>query len=79
MASRQLDLFCQPEAVSDILVRESKRARHLSIQVSQLRGVEVIVPPRTRAADVRQFVDLHRAWIDKARIERWIRNLWWHS
>ena len=69
MASRQLDLFCQPEAVSDILVRESKRARHLSIQVSQLRGVEVIVPPRTRASDVRQFVDLHRAWIDKARVE----------
>lgn len=48
-------------------VRESRRARRLSIKVFPRGRVEVVVPTRTRAAEVREFVESHRDWIDKAR------------
>jgi len=69
MPNHQLDLFQQPQARPDIRIRESKRARHLSIQVSESKGVEVVVPPRTRPHAVRQFVEAHRDWIQHARDE----------
>ena len=69
MPNHQLDLFQQPQARPDIHIRESKRARHLSIQVSESKGVEVVVPPRTRPHAVRQFVEAHRDWIEHARDE----------
>jgi hypothetical protein len=69
MQNRQLDLFQQPQARPDICIRESKRARRLSIQVSESKGVEVVVPPRTRPHAVRQFVEANRDWIQHARDE----------
>jgi predicted metal-dependent hydrolase len=48
-------------------VRESPRARRLSIKVYPRGRVEVIVPRRTRATDVEQFVAENRDWINKAR------------
>ena len=48
-------------------VRESQRARRLSIKVYPHGRVEVVVPPRTRAADVEAFVSEHREWIDRTR------------
>jgi len=48
-------------------VRESGRAKRLSIKVFPRGRVEVVVPKRTRAADVQAFVEGHRDWIRKAR------------
>ena len=48
-------------------VRESSRARRLSIKVFPRGRVEVVVPRRTRAKVVQAFVDEHRDWIEKSR------------
>jgi hypothetical protein len=53
--------------MSGFSVRESSRARRLSIRVFPRGRVEVVVPKRTRPQDVREFVAAHRDWIDKAR------------
>ncbi|MDH3548374.1 MAG: M48 family metallopeptidase [Gammaproteobacteria bacterium] len=53
--------------MSGFSVRESGRAKRLSIKVFPRGRVEVVVPKRTKAADVRNFVEAHRDWIDKAR------------
>ncbi len=69
-AATQLSLFSdteEPEAPSGFSVRESGRARRLSIKVYPRGRVEVVVPRRTRAADVQAFVSEHHDWIRKAR------------
>jgi predicted metal-dependent hydrolase len=69
-AAIQLPLFSdvdEPENVAGFSVRESGRARRLSIKVFPRGRVEVVVPKRTRPADVREFVESHRDWISKAR------------
>ncbi len=53
--------------MSGFSVRESGRAKRLSIKVFPRGRVEVVVPRRTRAADVREFVEAHSDWIRKAR------------
>lgn len=53
--------------MSGFSVRESGRARRLSIKVFPRGRVEVVVPKRTRPAVVREFVEAHRDWISKAR------------
>jgi predicted metal-dependent hydrolase len=66
----QLPLFSEvdePDSMTGFAVRESGRARRLSIKVFPRGRVEVVVPKRTRAADVRQFVEAHSDWIAKAR------------
>lgn len=50
-------------------VRESARARRLSIKVYPRGRVEVVVPKRTRPRDVERFVSENRDWILKARDE----------
>jgi len=69
-AAEQLGLFSdseEPGESSGFSVRESKRARRLSIKVFPRGRVEVVVPRRTRARDVQAFVDEHRDWIAKSR------------
>ncbi len=69
-AAIQLPLFSdaeEPENPSGFSVRESGRARRLSIKVFPRGRVEVIVPKRTNPRDVRAFVEAHREWISKAR------------
>ena len=69
-AAIQLPLFSEveePDSASGFSVRESRRARRLSIKVFPRGRVEVVVPTRTRAAEVREFVEAHRDWIDRAR------------
>jgi len=69
-AAEQLGLFSdteEPGESSGFSVRESKRARRLSIKVFPRGRVEVVVPRRTRARDVQAFVDEHRDWIEKSR------------
>lgn len=69
-AARQLKLFTDIERPGDspgFSVRESGRAKRLSIKVYPRGRVEVVVPRRTRARDVQSFVDEHRDWIDQTR------------
>ena len=55
--------------MSGFSVRESGRARRLSIKVYPRGRVEVVVPKRTRPADVAAFVEEHRDWIRNARAQ----------
>ena len=52
--------------MSGFSVRESGRAKRLSIKVYPRGRVEVVVPKRTRPKDVREFVEAHRSWIQNA-------------
>ena len=70
VAARQLELFTDTVKPGDspgFSVRESGRARRLSIKVYPQGRVEVVVPKRTRARDVQSFVDEHRDWIERTR------------
>ena len=53
--------------MSGFSVRESNRAKRLSIRVFPRGRVEVVVPKRTRPKEVREFVEAHRDWISNAR------------
>ena len=69
-AANQLSLFSEteePDALSGFSVRESGRARRLSIKIYPRGRVEVVVPKRTRARDVQAFVAENQAWIRKTR------------
>jgi hypothetical protein len=69
-AARQLKLFADTERPGEspgFSVRESGRAKRLSIKVYPRGRVEVVVPKRTRARDVQSFVAEHRDWIEQTR------------
>ena len=69
-AARQLRLFsdsAEPGAKPGFSVRESKRAKRLSIKVFPRGRVEVVVPKRTRPGDVQAFIETNREWIEKSR------------
>ena len=69
-ASAQLRLFEdheEPDFESGFSVRESARAKRLSIKVYPRGRVEVVVPHRTSAAAVREFVASHQDWIRDTR------------
>ena len=61
------DTDAPEHALSGLSVRESGRARRLSIKVYPRGRVEVVVPRRTRARDVQAFVEEHRDWIRRTR------------
>ena len=66
----QLALFTEveePDDMSGFSVRESGRAKRLSIKVYPRGRVEVVVPRRTSARTVQAFVETHRDWIREAR------------
>jgi predicted metal-dependent hydrolase len=62
---RQLGLFEAPEPGPGWEVRESARARRLTVKVFPGGRVQVVVPRGTRAAVVQQFVARHARWIDR--------------
>lgn len=67
---RQLNLFperAETGQAPGISVRRSTRAKRLTIKVYPRGRVEVVVPRRTRAADVEAFVRENSAWIRDAR------------
>lgn len=69
-AATQLPLFSEtegPDTSSGFSVRESGRAKRLSIKVFPRGRVEVVVPKRTGASEVQAFVESHRDWIRDAR------------
>ena len=72
-AAPQLSLFPpndpyldQPGRRAGFSVRESARAKQLSIKVFPRGKVEVVVPRRTRPAEVEAFVAENQEWIRKA-------------
>jgi len=69
---RQLSLWgSEPDAAPasrpEWRVRESTRARRLSVRVWRDGTVEIVVPRRTRPAEVVDFVARHRDWIERQR------------
>jgi predicted metal-dependent hydrolase len=56
-------------ARAPLRVRESRRARYLTLRVLPPYTLELVVPHGTRAADVNAFVLEHRRWIEDARRE----------
>lgn len=73
-AALQLPLFpaddsavAGPGRTPGFAVRESARAKRISIKVFPRGKVEVVVPRRTRPADVASFVEENRDWIARTR------------
>ena len=69
-AATQLALFPdadEPDIPTGFSVRESGRAKRMSIKVFPRGRVEVVVPKRARSKEVHKFVEAHREWIRDAR------------
>ncbi len=69
-AAPQLSLFPEhdePGFEPGFDVRESARARRLSIKVYPRGRIEVVVPKRTRPREVESFVSENSEWIKRAR------------
>ena len=81
MPQRQLSLFdsARPaggatpgpssRARAPLTVRESRRARRLTLRMLPPNTLELVVPRGTRPADVANFVREHTRWIERARRE----------
>jgi predicted metal-dependent hydrolase len=74
--TEQLGLFDsggarQPAEIAraPLRVRESRRARRLTLRLLPPHTLELVVPRGTRAADVAAFVNANRQWIEAARRE----------
>jgi predicted metal-dependent hydrolase len=63
----QLDLWESGAPGESWSVRESARARRLTVRVFRTGRVEVVVPPRTSRRMLQRFIHEHRAWIDAKR------------
>lgn len=63
------DLSPAELARAPLRVRESRRARYLTLRLLPPHTLELVVPRGTRAADVNAFVRENRRWIDDARRE----------
>jgi len=72
-ASPQLSLWVEDERSGGWIIRESRRARRLSVRVFHSGRVEVVVPPRTSPRAVERFLERHRAWIDRKQAEARLR------
>jgi len=64
---RQLQLWDPGGIEQNWSVRQSARARRLSVRVFRNGGVEIVVPPRTSPHRVSAFVSEHREWIERQR------------
>ncbi len=62
----QLSLFPEGDDLAAFSIRESKRAKRLSVRVLPHGSVEVVAPRGTRADEVREFVRASDGWIRKA-------------
>lgn len=56
-------------ASAPLSVRESRRARYLTLRLLPPHTLELVVPLGTRATEVSAFVREHRQWIEDARRE----------
>src|SRR5262245_23267105 len=65
----QLTLWSSDTGKDDWVVRQSARARRLSVRVLRSGRVEVVVPRRVSAQQVENFVSQHREWIERQRAQ----------
>jgi predicted metal-dependent hydrolase len=65
--SQQLTFWDALPSEQSWSVRQSARARRLSVRVFRHGGVEIVVPPRTSPQRVSAFVSEHREWIERQR------------
>ncbi len=63
----QLPLWSEQDAT--LSVRESRRARRMVVRVFHSGRVEVVVPVRTPPRLVERFIEQHRLWIERKRVE----------
>jgi len=68
-STSQLTLWPADDAVGVWAVRESGRARRLSVRVFRTGKVEVVVPRRTSQRVVARFLNEHRGWIESKRAD----------
>ncbi len=66
-AGAQLPLWSGEAATGNLSVRESRRARRLSMRVSTSGRVEVTAPLRTAPRTIERFLSQHREWIERQR------------
>src|ERR1700738_131599 len=69
MVTSPLPLWSDKDAAQGWVVRESHRARRLTVRVFHTGRVEVVVPSRTAAVTIERFVERHRTWIERKREE----------
>ncbi len=69
MVTSQLPLWSDKDATEGWSVRESQRARRLTVRVFHTGRVEVVVPSRTSPRAVERFLERHRPWIERKREE----------
>jgi predicted metal-dependent hydrolase len=72
MVTSQLPLWSDKDGAPSSqgwVVRESYRARRLTVRVFHTGRVEVVVPTRTSPSAVERFVERHRTWIERKREE----------
>jgi predicted metal-dependent hydrolase len=69
MVTSQLPLWSDKDATEGWSVRESRRARRLTVRVFHTGRVEVVVPARTSERAVARFLERHRPWIERKREE----------
>src|SRR5215470_9089647 len=67
--SAQLPLWSHRDAAEGWGIRESRRARRLTVRVFHSGRVEVVVPARTSQLAVERFIQRHRPWIERKRAE----------
>ena len=73
--TEQLSLFdsrwvrAADAASAPLCMRESRRARNLTLRLIPPHTLELVVPRGTRPAEVAAFVHEHRLWIERARSE----------
>jgi predicted metal-dependent hydrolase len=70
--SDQLPLLGSAAAVTQndaLVIRESRRARSLILQVRPPDRVEVVVPKRTSPREVERFISVNRGWIERAQAD----------
>jgi predicted metal-dependent hydrolase len=67
--AEQLGLFDSSPARAPLHVRESRRARRLTLRLLPPHTLELVVPRGTRPAEVAAFVREQRRWIERARGE----------
>ena len=73
MVTSQLPLWSDKDATEGWSVRESQRARRLTVRVFHTGRVEVVVPSRTSQRAVERFLERHRPWIERKRQEARLR------
>jgi predicted metal-dependent hydrolase len=56
-------------ATTPLAIRESRRARNLTLRLLPPHTLELVVPHGTKPAEVAAFVAEHRGWIERARDE----------